>query len=318
MSGGAVLEEAVIPLAASGQTSWSLEEAFPTTDTSDFAGTVRCSSPGRFTAIAVEMDAANGIFTTLPMMPVSRGLGEETELDFTHLANGEGWITDLVVVNRETQASGPPLTPFHREIPPIRPAVYFYGPDGQALAPESVVDLTGDLELTGDSGLTVRTQMAPLEVLTISTHGRGDLITGSVRVVSDGPLGGMLRFAQPALGEAVVGASSPISTAIFPVRRQEGGINTGVAIHNLESSAELVRCDLMREGVLRDSVTISLEANGQTSWSLNSAFTTADTSDFAGVVRCDAVGEGSFTAVGLEMDPGARTFIALLLVPSPE
>ncbi len=125
-----------------------------------------------------------------------------------------------------------------------------------------------------------------------STHGRGDLVTGSVRVVSDGPLGGMLRFDHPDLGEAVVGASFPISTAIFPVRRQEGGINTGVAIHNLESSSELVRCDLMREGVLHDSVMIPLEANGQTSWSLNSAFTTADTSDFAGVVRCDAVGEG--------------------------
>ena len=102
------------------------------------------------------------------------------------------------------------------------------------------------------------------------------------------------------------------------MRRQEGGINTGVAIHNLESSSELVRCDLMREGVLHDSVMIPLEANGQTSWSLNSAFTTAETSDFAGSVRCEAVGEGAFTAVGLEMDPGTRTFITLPVVPIEE
>ncbi len=319
MSGGAVLEEVVIPLAASGQTSWSLDAAFTTTDTSDFAGTVRCSAPGMFTAIAVEMDAVNGIFTTLPIMPVSRSLEvETTALDFAHFANGASWITDLVFVNRETQASGPPLTPFHREIPPTRPVIYFYGPDGQPIAPESVVDLTGDLEVTGAGGLTVRTQMAPLEALTISTHGRGDLITGSVQVVSDGPLGGMLRFGHPDLGEAVAGDSTPVSTAIFPVRRQEGGLNTGVAIHNLEPSPGLVRCDLMRDGVLRDSSMIPLEANGQTSWSLEEAFPTADTSDFLGTVRCVAVGEGVFTALALEIDPTTGTFTTLPLVPVEE
>ena len=36
------------------------------------------------------------------------------------------------------------------------------------------------------------------------------------------------------------------------MRRQEGGITTGVALHNLESSPGLLRCDLMREGVLLD------------------------------------------------------------------
>ena len=44
MSGGVALEEAEIPLAANGQASWFIEEAFPTTDTSDFAGSVRCTA----------------------------------------------------------------------------------------------------------------------------------------------------------------------------------------------------------------------------------------------------------------------------------
>ena len=48
-----------------------------------------------------------------------------------------------------------------------------------------------------------------------------------------------------------------------------------------------MRCDLMREGVLRDSASIPLEANGQTSWLIDQAFPAADTSDFAGSVRCD-------------------------------
>ena len=155
-------------------------------------------------------------------------------------------------------------------------------------------------------------------MLTISTHGRGALVSGSVKVVSEGPIGGMLRFDLPGIGEAVVGAGPHLSDAIFPVRRREGGITTGVAIHNLESSSELVRCELLREGVLLDSVSIPLGPNGQTSWLIDAAFPATDTSDFTGSVRCDAVGEGRFSAVALEMDPGTRIFITLPVFPVEE
>ena len=321
MSGGVALEEAEIPLEANGQASWFIEEAFPTTDTSDFLGSVRCTVLGsrRFTAIAVEMDAAERIFNTLSVVPVDRtgGGNKQTTLDFAHFANGI-WITDLVFVNLSTEASRPAPTPFHTDILPSRPAIYFYDTEGNPIAADSVVDITGDLEITEDGALTVRTEMEPLGVLTISTHGRGELVSGSVRVVSDGPIGGMLRFEHPAIGEAVVGAGPPVGDVLFPVRRQEGGITTGVAIHNLESSPALVRCDLMREGVLLDAVSLPLAANGQTSWLLDQSFPAADTSDFVGAVRCDAVGEGRFSAVALEMDPGNRIFTTLPVVPVPE
>ena len=322
MSGGVALEEVQIPLEANGQASWFIEDAFPTTDTSDFLGSVRCTVPGsrRFTAIAVETDAAQRIYTALPVVPVDRsgGRGGETVLDFTHFANGTSWITDLVFVNLSIRPSGPSLTPFDSPIHPSRPAIYFYDTEGNPIDPTSVVDLTGDLEVTEDGALTVRTKMEPMGVLTISTHGRGELVTGSVRVVSDGPIGGMLRFDHPALGAAGVGASPSVSDVVFPVWRQEGGINTGVVLHNLESSPGLLRCDLMREGVLLDAASIPLEANGQTSWLIDQAFPAADTSDFAGSVRCDAVGEGRFSAVALEMDPGNRIFTTLPVVPVPE
>ena len=239
-------------------------------------------------------------------------------LDFAHFANGDGTTSDLVFVNMKTEPSGPAPTPFHVAIPPIRPAIYFYDTEGNPIAAESVVEVTGDLEIQEDGGLTVQTQMEPLGVLTISTHGRGALVTGSVKVVSEGPIGGMLRYDLPHIGEAVVGASPPLADALFPVRRQEGGITTGVAIHNLESSPWLVRCDLMREGVLLDAASIPLAANGQTSWLIDAAFPAADTSDFTGSVRCDAVAEGLFSAVALEMDPAARTFITLPVFPVPE
>ena len=225
-------------------------------------------------------------------------------LDFAHFANGTGITSEMVFLNPSTQ--------------PSRPAVYFYDTAGNPIAAESVVDITGDLEITEDGALTVWTEMEPLGVLTISTHGRGELMTGSVRVVSDGPIGGLLRFDLPGVGAGVVGASLPISDALFPVRRQEGGITTWAAIHNLESSPGLVRCDLMREGVLLDAASIPLEANGQTSWFIDQAFPAADTSDFAGSVRCDAVGEGLFSAVAVEIDEGNRILTTLPVVPVPE
>ena len=321
MREGVLRDFVSISLEANGQTSWLIDQAFPAADTSDFTGSVRCAAPGRgrFTAIAVEIDAARRIFNTLSVVPVDRmgGGNKQTTLNFAHFVNGT-WITDLVFVNLSTEASRPAPTPFHTDILPSRPAIYFYDTEGALVAPASVVDVTGDLEVTEDGALTVQTEMEPLGVLTISTHGQGELVSGSVRVVSEGPIGGMLRFEHPALGVAGVGASPPVRDVLFPVRRQEGAITTGVAIHNLESSPGLLRCDLMREGVLLDAASIPLEANGQTAWLIDQAFPSADTSDFAGSVRCDAVGEGRFSAVALEMDPGNRIFTTLPVVPVPE
>ena len=220
------------------------------------------------------------------------------KLDF---ANGTGITSEMVFLNPSTQ--------------PSRPAVYFYDTEGALVAPESVVDITGDLEITEDGGLTVWTEMEPLRVLTISTHGRGPLVTGSVRVVSDGPIGGLLRFDLPGVGAGVVGASQPISDALFPVRHQAGGIRTAAALHNLEAEAMGVRCRLMSGGVALEEVEIHLEANGQASWFIEDAFTTTDTSDFLGSVRCTAPGNGRFTAVALEMDAANRIFTTLPVVP---
>ena len=320
MSGGAVLEEVEIPLEANGQTAWLIDAAFPAADTSALVGSVHCDAegPGMFTAVALELDAASRIFTTLPVLPVRRAGGRSAELNFAHFANGAGLTSDLVFVNLSTERSRPAPTPFHTDILPVRPALYFYDTEGALVSAEAVVDVTGDLAIQEDGGLTVLTEMEPLGVLTVSTHGQGALVSGSVKVVSEGPIGGMLRYNLPHIGEAVVRASPPVSDALFPVRRQEGGINTGVAIHNLESSPGLVRCDLMREGVLRDAASFPLEANGQTSWLIDQAFPGTDTSDFAGAVRCDAVGEGRFSAVALEMDPSTRVFTTLPVFPVPE
>ena len=320
MQEGVVRDFVSIPLAANGQVSWFINEVFTGADTSDFVGSVRCDAagPGMFTAVALELDAVNHIFTTLPVVPVQLAGGRAASLDFAHFANGDGITSDLVFVNPSTERSRPALTPFHSAIPPIRPAVYFYDTEGNPIAAETVVDITGDLMVAEDGALTVRTAMEPLEVLTIATNGRGDLVTGSVKVAAEGSIGGALRFDIPGLGVAGVEASPPVSAAIFPVRRQEGGINTGVAIHNLGTGPELVRCELRREGLLLDTVSLPLAANGQTSGFIDEQFSGTDTSDFTGSVRCDAAGDGLFSTVALELDAVNHIFTTLPVVAIPE
>ena len=320
MQGGTVLDDASIPLAANGQSSWFINAAFPAADTSDFAGSVHCDAagPGMFTAVALELDAASRIFTTLPVLSVRRAGGRSAELNFAHFANGAGIISDLVFVNLSTERSRPAPTPFHTDILPARPALYFYDTEGALVSAESVMDITGDLEVMEDGGLTVQTEMEPLGVLTISTHGRGALVSGSVRVIADEPIGGVLRFDLPGIGVAGVGVSSPVSDALFPVRRQEGGINTGVAVHNLGEEVMEVTCELMQGGTVLDDVSIPLAANGQSSWFINEVFTGADTSDFAGSVRCTAPGEGMFTGVAVELDAANRIFTTLPVFPVEE
>ena len=212
MRAGAVLEETIIPLAANGQDSRFIDQVFPAADTSDFAGSVRCTAPepGLFSAVAFELDGVNRIFTTLPVVPVPAVLEQEqeeeqeqeqeeepeqdaTRLDFTHFANGGKIVSSLVLLNAGAD--------------PVRPAIYFNDQDGGPIAAESMLDITGDMEIGDDGALRPITALNPLGELTISTHGRGALKVGSVAVTAEGPIGGVLRFDIPALGVAGVGDS---------------------------------------------------------------------------------------------------------------
>ena len=308
MKEGTVLEEVEIDLAANGQDARFIEEVFPRTDTSDFVGSVRCTAPegGRFTGVAVELDAANRIFTTLPVVPVDSMDAQDQEgvLDFAHFANGAAIVSDLVLINAGTA--------------PTRPALYFYDQAGAPIAAESVVDVLGDLVVREDGALSVQTELESLGELTISTHGQGVVVSGSLKVVSDSPIGGFIRFDLPGIGVAGVGASQPASDAIFPARRQAGGISTAAAIHNPGAEAMAVSCRLMKEGTVLEEVEIDLAANGQQARFIDQMFPRTDTSDFVGSVRCTAPEGGRFTGVAVELDAANRIFTTLPVVPVPE
>ena len=220
--------------------------------------------------------------------------------EFPHFANGGSTVSDLVLVNVDTKT--------------VIPVVRFYSSNGDPISADMVVDVTEDMDVAADGALSVTAGIAPLGERTISTHGRGDLRSGSVTVVTDGYVGGLLRFDSMAVGVAGVGAAQPVSDAIFPARRKEGGINTGAALRNLESEATTLTCHLMQGGEVLNTAMVELAGTGQQARFINELFADADTSDFAGSVRCTAPEGRKYTGVALEMDIGNRIFTTLPLV----
>ena len=144
----------------------------------------------------------------------------------------------------------------------------------------------------------------------------GELMGGSVKVVSEGPIGGVLRYALPGIGVTGVGASPPVQDALFPVR-QEGGLDTAAAIRNLNGSDLVVTCRLMKDGAVLEETEIPLAANGQEARYIEEIFTRTDTSDFVGSVRCTAPAgrEGRFTGVAVELDESNQIFTTVPVVP---
>ena len=232
--------------------------------------------------------------------------GNQMALDFAHFGNGESFSSDVVLVNLAST--------------PIRPLVYFYDTSGELIDPGSLVDVMGNLQATDFGALTLQSELPSLGEVTISTHGMGDLMTGSVKVVTEGldsPIGGVLRFDFPGVGVAGVGASQPLRDAIIPVRRQAGGINTGAALRNLSESELMLTCRLMKDGqMVGDNATVKLPANGQAAKFINELFGKELTSDFTGSVRCTAPpGTQTFTGVAVEMDTTNGIFTTLPVVP---
>ena len=315
MQGGRRLGDPVSgELPADGQIALFIDQLFRTANTSDFSGSVRCMAAegGMFTAVALEMDSANQIFTTLPVVPVDAAAADDGEsvLNFAHFANGDfsgnPIISDLVFVNVANTA--------------VAPVIYFYDQDGNMIDADTVVDaMMEGVDFAEDGALTVMDQIPPLGEMTISTSVMGDDVVGSVRVDSDGPIGGVLRFVTSNIGVAGVGASEAVNAAIFPARYMEGGINTGAAVRNLESETMTVTCKLMQGGQMMAEKPIILEGNAQNSQFITEVFEEAfmapGMSEFEGSVHCAAPEGMMFTGVALEMDFINRVFTTLPVVP---
>ena len=127
--------------------------------------------------------------------------------------------------------------------------------------------------------------------------------TGSVTISSDVPVSTVVRFDIRGVGIAGVGTSPELRDAIAPVRRI-GNLSTGVAVRNVELSAQTVELDLKDEGgntVLGGRSSRRIEAGGRIAEFIEQLFPEADTTFFRGEVSVRAQA-GRVAVMALELD----------------
>lgn len=111
----------------------------------------------------------------------------------------------------------------------------------------------GELEVTIPAGA----------IRSFRTDGTGPLSVGSVQVTSERPASGMILFAGEA-GAAGLEASPELDNGfILPVETEEGsGINTGIAVMNLEGDEVSLELELFDEGRLLGSADLTISPLG--------------------------------------------------------
>ena len=212
------------------------------------------------------------------------GSGLNHVLYFPHFGNGDFIKSELVLIL--TGAA-------------TQPVIYFTDVKGEVIFADSIIQITENLTLLEDGGLTTAEPIASWGEITISTSGAGENVQGSVKVLSALKVEGFIRFTMPQ-GIAGVASARRMHNFTIPVRIKAGGINTGLAIHNPGTKALRVACTLMRDGQELAAIDLDLDANNQTARFVDELFIESDTSDFLGSVRCNATSR--VTAVALELD----------------
>ena len=236
------------------------------------------------------------------------GLESSDQLYFAHFGNGQGFTSDTVLTNPSpTRTAARTVSYSDDDGNPL--------PVGFASAGDGIVPLA--------IASSVNFSIPPLGALTIATDGQGEVKAGAAVVTSDNPLGGVIRFSIPGIGIAGVGASQPLSEFIIPVRRKAGGINTGVAIYNTESTPVQIALKLHETlgqitpaglEALQDGepiATTSIEdfpAGGHVAKFINELFPDTDTDNFEGTLVVQVTG-GKVAATALELgtQPGEFT-----------
>ncbi len=231
-------------------------------------------------------------------------------LYMAQFGNGQGFTSDIVLANptADQTASG---------------TISFAGNEGLPLEVTIVGD-TGSASahriIPLQAGSEVEFSIPPRASITLSTDGQGDLVEGSARVLSNLRLGGVIRFSIPAIGIAGVGASPPMDGFIVPVRRQAGGINTGLAIFSREVRPVTLVLTLYSDGQQIATTTIEdFVARAHLARFIDGLFPEVDTTDFVGTVVVEVI-DGQVTATALELgrQPGQFTTLPVTpLEPSP-
>ena len=241
---------------------------------------------------------------------VSNISGDET-IYFAQFGNGGGLISEIVLTN-----------PSDSDTIPGR--VAFYDNEGHALSVGIVVSeantATASIQTGSSQNVSsIEFSIAPLGSLTLSTDGTGALTVGSAIITSAEPLGGFIRFSIDGLGIAGVGTSESLDSFIIPVTRKKDGLNTGIALLNVEQTPVSVTLSLNNQsGEQVPSGSTSIEdfsPLGHIAKFISELFPEAYTEEFLGTLTVTvAGGKVAATAVEFGLQPGE--FTTLPVTPS--
>ncbi len=269
-------------------------------DLSDFQGTLAVTASQPVTATVLQ--TRPGEFVTLPVTALqpdsSNGAAEDYRLYFSQFADGGGAVASQILL----------------------------------LNPSDTESATAEITLRGDSGelLTVdlggepvpgtrQLEVGPRALAVLATDGLSELQKGSVTVTSDQPIAGVVIFSGPTVGAAGVGNSVELPEGfVAPMETTESsGINTGVAVMNLEDADQTLDADLLdSSGQKLASAQVPLAALGHTA-----LFVTeipwdepVDFSHFEGLLRIRS--EGRTAATVIQTRPGK--FATMPVAPNPK
>jgi len=211
-------------------------------------------------------------------------------LYFAQFGNGSGVKSDLVLTNTSSKTA--------------TVSVEFRDDNGDPL----LVGVSDLAEHSRSQQSSLELSIPPLETVTISTDGSGELVVGSAEVISNVILGGVIRFTLPGLGIAGVGSSKPYSSFAIPVRAA-GGVNTGLAFFN--PGEQPVDISFTYKGVGGTSESVEMKSfpkHGHSAKFLSEIFKGSDLGEAMGTLIVRVTG-GEIAAIALEVGsfPGEFT-----------
>ncbi|MBI4457263.1 MAG: hypothetical protein HY644_15395 [Acidobacteria bacterium] len=285
---GAAFRQGQLPIAVDGHVARFIQELFP--GLGDFQGTLSVTgSP--IAATAIQVGGRPGEFTTLPVTPISPEPAGGT-VYFAHLGNGGNLSSSLFLTNPSATERA-------------RGELAFLNDDGNRLP----ISVNG-----GASASDIPFDIAPQGGAVFTTDGLGAVTTGSARAnVTEGVVGGVLRFTLPGIGIAGVGGGGSFNGFISPVRRsRETGINTGVAVNATGRAVtlHLVLRNASGQPVAGGTTTIALKAGGHVARFIDELFPSADTNNFEGTLTVTAEG-GGIAATAIQLGSQAGQFTTL-------
>jgi len=157
----------------------------------------------------------------------------------------------------------------------------------------------------------------PLGAVRLVSGGEGELGVGSAHLVSNAPVSSVVCFSFPGFGITGVGDSAALRGFAIPVVRQ-GGLNTGIALLNLEDYEIELELSLRRLTGLQVSgglVTIFLPKGAKLAQFVNELFPQADTNDFQGSVRVLVKSSGNVAASAIQQGSLPGQFTTLPVIP---